>query len=117
MKGFLTSDHTPYVTLPIGNVTFECVVDTGFGGSLYLSEDRIAALRLPFLTSAPIVLADQSILIADVFEADLVWFSIRRRVTVIAGPIGCDTLIGMELLRGCRVELDDRAGKVRVQLL
>lgn len=117
MKGFLTSDHTPYITLPIGNVTYECVVDTGFGGSLYLSEDKIAALRLPFLTSAPIALANQSVVIADVFEADVVWFSISRRVTVIAGPIGCDTLIGMELLIGCRVELDDLADEVRIQLL
>ena len=60
------------------------------------------------------VLADQSVLIADVFEATLVWFSVHHRVPVIAGPSGCDSLVGMELLEGCRIDLDRVLGEVRI---
>ena len=119
MKGRLALDHTPYVTLaiPEGGAEKECVIDTGFNGSLYLAENEIAEMNLRFLTSAPISLADQSLVIADVFEVTVMWFSVARRVPVIAGPVGCDALIGMELLKGCGIELDDVAGEVRIQRL
>jgi hypothetical protein len=45
------------------------------------------------------------------------WFSIARRVEVIAGPVGSDALVGMELLKGSRIELDDVAAEVRIDLL
>jgi predicted aspartyl protease len=116
-EGRLTFDHTPYIPLAIAGSLGEFIVDTGFGGAIYLSEDRIASLNLPFLTSAPIILANQSVVISDVFEATVVWFAVARRVAVIAGPLGCDALVGMELLKGCRIELDDVAGEVRIALL
>ena len=56
------SDHTPYIIVEVleAGVGREFVVDTGFTGSLYLPEDKIADWRLVFLTSAPMVLANQS---------------------------------------------------------
>jgi predicted aspartyl protease len=63
------------------------------------------------------VLANQTVVIADVFEATVVWFSVQHRVPVIAGPSGCDALIGMELLEGCRIEIDQVLGEVRIDRL
>ena len=119
MKGWLASDHTPYVTIEVleAGVGREFVVDTGFSGSLYLPEDKIADWNLLFITSAPMVLANQSVVIADVFEATVVWFSVKHRVPVIAGPSGCDSLLGMELLEGCRIDLDRVLGEVRIDQL
>lgn len=119
MKGRLTLDHTPYITIVMpqtGNEQ-EYVVDTGFNGALYLAEDRTATLNLRFLTSAPMILANQSVIVADIFEATIMWFSIARRVATIAGPIGCDALVGMELLKGCQIEFDDTNGEVRIEQL
>jgi len=99
------------------DVRREFVVDTGFSGSLYLPEDKIADWNLLFITSAPMVLADQSVLIADVFEATVVWFSVKHRVPVIAGPSGCDSLLGMEFLEGCRIDLDRVLGAVHIDQL
>ena len=119
MKGRLASDHTPYVTIevPDAGVGREFVVDTGFNGFLYLPEDKIADWNLLFITSAPMVLANQSVVIADVFEATVVWFSVQHRVPVIAGPSDCDSLVGMELLEGCRIDLDRMHGEVRIDQL
>jgi predicted aspartyl protease len=63
------------------------------------------------------VLADQSIVIADVFEGTVVWFSGQHRIPVIAGPSGCDSLVGMELLEGCRIDLDRVLGEIRIDQL
>ena len=63
------------------------------------------------------VLANQSVVIADVFEATVVWFSGKHRVSVIAGPSGCDSLVGMELLEGCRIDLDRALGEIRIDEL
>ena len=95
----------------------EFVVDTGFSGSLYLPEDKIADCNLLFITSTPMVLANQSVVIADVFEATVVWFSVKHRVPVIAGSSGCDSLLGMEFLEGCRIDLDRVLGAVHIDQL
>ena len=70
MKGRLASDHTPDVTIEVqeAGVGSEFVVDTGFSGSLYLPEDKIADWNLLFITSARMVLANQSVVIADVLK-------------------------------------------------
>ena len=119
MKGRLASDHTPYVTIDVleAGAGREFVVDTGFSGSLYLPEDKIADWNLLFITSAPMVLANQSVVVADVFEATVVWFSTHHRVPVVAGPSGCDSLVGMELLTGCRIDLDRVLREVRIDQL
>lgn len=119
MKGRLASDRTPYVTIELleAGVGREFVVDTGFTGYLYLPEDKIADWNLRFITSAPMVLANQSVIIADVFEATVVWFSAKHRVPVIAGPSGCDSLLGMELIEGCRIDLDRVLREVRIDQL
>lgn len=95
----------------------EFVIDTGFNGSLYVPEDIIETWGLPFVSSLLIALADQSTIVADVFEATVVWFGASVRVQVLAGPPGCESLLGMELLQGCRIEFDQLIGEVRVEHL
>ena len=97
----------------------ECklIVDTGFSGCVYLPEDKISSWRLEFVSSAPISLADQSTAIVDVYEANLIWFGASVRVAALGGPDGCDSLLGMELLEGCRIELDRSNGEVRIERL
>lgn len=62
-------------------------------------------------------LADQSVIIADVYEATMDWFGASHQVTVTAGAAGCDSLLGMRLLEGCRIELDDINNEIRLERL
>lgn len=39
------------------------------------------------------------------------------RVPVLAAPAGGDSLLGMELLEGCMIELDRINGEIRIELL
>lgn len=95
----------------------EFVIDTGFNSFLYIPEDTIAEWGLSFVSSVPVALADQTVMIADVYQATIIWFGVSQRVSVLAGPSGCDSLLGMELLEGCRVELDRLTGEVRLEQL
>jgi clan AA aspartic protease len=117
--GRLAFDRTPCVLIQVSEAQgeHEFVVDTGFSGSLYLPDKNIVAWRLPFIASIPVVLADQTTIIADAYECTVTWFDTRLRVTVLAGPLDCDSLVGMELLEGCRIDLDGPANEVRIDHL
>ena len=119
MKGALTSDHIAYLSIVVieERGEYEFIVDTGFSGSVYLPEDIIANWGLPFVSTVPIALADQSTVTVDVYEAHLIWFGVTMRVPVLAAPAGGDSLLGMELLEGCRIELDRINGEIRIELL
>lgn len=119
MNGWLTSDHAAYVAGEVFEAggSHDLVIDTGFSGFLYIAEDTIAAWGLSFVSSIPIALADQSLTVADMYEATINWFGVSQRVSVLAGPSGCDSLLGMELLEGCRIELDGVNAEVRLEKL
>lgn len=119
MKGRLTPEYTPYVELEVieAGGEQEMVVDTGFNDYLYLPEDTIVDWQLPFITNSPVSYADGSTAVTDLYEANVVWFGTTVRVTVLAGPLGCDLIVGMGLLIGCRIELDEQNGEVRIEQL
>ncbi len=119
MIGRLTPDLTAYLepeVLEAGG-THELVTDTGFNDCLYLPAETIAAWNLPFVISTPVSYADGSTIITDLYEAHVLWFGAVKRVSVVAGPAGCEALLGMGLLIGHRIELDDRQGEVRISKL
>lgn len=119
MTGRLTQDYTAYLAVQVleAGAAHEMVVDTGFNDYLYLPEDIIATWNLPYVITSSVELADGSTMIADLYEANVVWFGATIRVTVLSGPTGCDPLVGMRLLAGCRIELDERNAEVRVERL
>jgi len=119
VKGWLSSDHAAYLAPVVleAAAEYELLVDTGFNGHLYIPEDTIETWGLPFVLTVPISLADQSTVIADVYEATIVWFDVSVRAVVVAGPSACEALLGMELLEGCRLELDKVQGEVRLEQL
>ena len=69
------------------------------------------------MVSATVSLADGSTMIADLYEAKIVWFGATVRVPVLAEPPLCDSLVGMKLLAGGRIELDERNAEVRIEQL
>lgn len=119
MKGRLTPDNTPYIDLEVieAGGLYELIVDTGFNDYLYLPEDTITSWNLPFVISTVVSYADGSTAVSDLYEANAVWFGAVVRATVLAGPSGCEAVVGMGLLAGCQIELDDKNGEVRVSKL
>jgi clan AA aspartic protease len=119
VKGTLRPDYTARIELEVLEAGCDCelIVDTGFDDCLYLPEDLITAWNLPVITGTTMSYADGSVVTTDLYGATVVWFGVAVPVTVLAGPVGCESLLGMGLLSGCRIELDEVAGEVRISKL
>lgn len=89
---------------PATSVDLAAVVDTGFNDWLALPRSEIAALELPLRETARYTLADGSEVETPLFLAEVEWLGRWRRVLALemeGGP-----LIGMAMLRDCRLEID-----------
>jgi clan AA aspartic protease len=82
----------------------EAVVDTGFTGSLTLSPDLVAALRLRFWGRGRAMLADGGETVFDVHEATVIWGGKLRRIPVHVADT--DPLLGMGLLYGHQLTIE-----------
>lgn len=80
------------------------VVDTGFTGSLTLWPELIDELRLDWIGSEEGTLGDGSVASFDVYSGTVLWENQPKRIEVNASR--AEALIGMELLRGCKLEID-----------
>jgi clan AA aspartic protease len=84
--------------LLVNGATFpiEFVVDTGFTDHLCLPPEAVNLLRLPFLYSMPVNLADNSTVSLAVHQATILWDGMERDIRVFA--TGRRPLIGTALL-------------------
>jgi clan AA aspartic protease len=86
------------------SVEIECVVDTGFEGTLTLPPDMIAALDLPYLTRIRANLADDSNVMTRIHLATIIWHGMEREVVVLA--MGRRPLLGTALIEDYHLSVD-----------
>jgi clan AA aspartic protease len=85
-------------------VEVSAVVDTGSTGELTLPAAAIRELELPLLRQDPAILADGSEVMADIYEAEVMWFGKVRPVEV--AEMDGTPLLGMKLMQNCRLTMD-----------
>ncbi len=81
----------------------ECVIDTGFVGYLTLPLAAVSTMNLPFLRRMPVNLADDSIIVVEVYAATILWNGQERDEEVPA--TGKRPLIGTLLLDGSELNV------------
>jgi clan AA aspartic protease len=86
----------------------ECLLDTGFTGSLTLPSSLIRSLGLSWRSRSSAVLANGRVEHFDVFAAVVVWDGVARPILVQA--IENPPLLGMALLRGFELRAHVVAG-------
>ena len=90
---------------PKGSVAqVETTVDTGFNDQLTLPAWVVEKLGLEFRHEAHFTLADGVTSASRIFEADIDWHGAWRAVLVV--EIESDPLMGMVLLRDCRLMIE-----------
>ncbi len=87
-----------------GDVEIECIVDTGFEGSLTLPASVVAILGLPFVTDLNTTLASDEAFVVPVHRASIRWDG--RVVNVAILPLGRQPLLGTALLADHRLEVE-----------
>jgi clan AA aspartic protease len=83
----------------------ECLVDTGFNGSLMLPRSEAVRLKLTVLGRVPIIGVGRARSIADIAELEVEWLGQTRAVEVIISD-GDDALLGSLMLDGSRLVVD-----------
>jgi len=93
---------------------FDAVVDTGFTGWLTLPPHTIAALGLSWKELGAAILADGSLIDFDVYEASVLWDG--QWVTIPVDEADADPLMGMRLMQGYRILIEDvDGGSVQIE--
>jgi len=80
------------------------VIDTGFNGSLTLSNDLVQSLQLPFVGHRRGRLADGSVVLMEVYQATVLWHG--QPQDIVVSKAQGTSLLGMSLLIGSRLVLD-----------
>lgn len=94
----------------------ETVVDTGYTGFLTLPPGLVAELELGYATRGKAFLADGTVAHFDIYRAVVTWEGHSTPIEVDA--TGDRPLVGMELLRGHRLNVEVvEGGRVSVQVL
>lgn len=82
----------------------DCLLDTGFDGSLVLPRSEASRLNLTMLGRVPIFGVGRMRSVADIAELEVEWLGETRAVEVIVS--GDDSLLGTNLLDGSRLVID-----------
>jgi clan AA aspartic protease len=95
------------VTHPDGNATETCDawIDTGFTGSILLTQAQVAALGLPRTAGVLGSLADGSQTLFETYSCQIEWFGRTLSIEALAGS-GEFPLLGVGLLEDLTLTID-----------
>ena len=113
IEGHINEQFEAMITLTVNSPDgtteeVEAVVDTGFNGFLCLPETVVQRLHLPYLNSTIAFMADDRRRILRIHQAQIHWDGTSR--TVEAHASGATALVGMQLMKDHRLEMDIRIG-------
>lgn len=91
----------------------ECLIDTGFNGSLMLPREMVSRLGLQVLGRVSVIAAGGIKSIADIAELEIEWLGERHWTEVLVSA-GEDALLGTEMLEGTRLTIDYAAHTVTI---
>ena len=89
---------------PTASVEVDAIIDTGFTGSLTLSESTLTRLGAPHSGVLRATLADGSEAVLDVYRIEIEWTSGRLTVDSLAAEGA--PLLGMKALHGHNLNMD-----------
>lgn len=105
-SGKITFAREPILTVRLaGDVTVECVVDTGFSGAMMLPREIIERSSIPIIGKETFQLVSGRSIIASLALIEIDWLGKQQLVRVVISD-GSDALIGAELLDGNRLVVD-----------
>jgi clan AA aspartic protease len=92
------------------------VIDTGFDGFLSLPSEIIVLLELPWRTSNIATLGDGSQTLFDFYAGTVIWDGRYRTVDIAESET--EPLLGLAMLRGYRLQVDNvEGGIVKIEAL
>lgn len=115
-SGKVNENLEPIITLELTNgAKLDCLVDTGFNGTLFLPREFIEANNLVSIGEQQFnSVAQAESHFAEVFAADVRWLGDELEVRVIASEHG-SALIGAEMMINAKLEIDYKQSTVFIE--
>jgi clan AA aspartic protease len=113
VDGFLDELHQAFVTLQIGRVPLDFLVDTGFAGTLVIGHELFDPTQAQWVGESEADLAAGQTHLFDLYEVEFVWLGQPTRTTIFVGP-GKECLLGTALLSPHQLEINYRQRTVRL---
>jgi clan AA aspartic protease len=112
MQGYVNTAYEAVISIVISHngklKSVNAVIDTGFTGFLSLPSSIIAELDLPWTYSDFATLGDGSETLFDIHQASVIWDGQFRDIEINSADT--DPLLGMQMLRGYRLQVDTIQG-------
>ena len=113
IEGRINDQYEPVITIrvsgPVGTlIEVDAVIDTGFNGFLCLPQEVVESARMPYLYSRTARMADDRNRTFPLHQAEVDWNGSSK--TVEAHASGATALVGMQLMKDHRLEMDIRIG-------
>jgi clan AA aspartic protease len=108
MQGYVNQIYEAVITIVVRHKgqlkSVNAVIDTGFTGFLSLPQGMIDELDLPWRYSDVATLGDGSETLVDIHDASVIWDGQLREIEINSADT--DPLMGMQMLRGYRLQVD-----------
>jgi clan AA aspartic protease len=120
MQGYINANYEAVISVVVsydGKLkSVNAVIDTGFTGFLSLPSEIVADLELPWSYRDRATLGDGSETLFDIHEASVIWDGQFREIEINSADT--EPLLGMSMLRGYRLQVDNiQGGLVVVEAL
>ena len=106
LNGYFNERNEPVVTLKLGSLSIEVLVDTGFGGSLIIPGNIAHQLNLKFEGPEEFQSVTGEIFLADAYSIRMDWLGRSIRVPVATSKAVNLSLLGSHMLKDCRLAID-----------
>jgi clan AA aspartic protease len=112
MQGYVNTNYEAVISVVVSHngklKSINAVIDTGFTGFLSLPSVVIADLELPWSYRDRATLGDGSETLFDIHEASVIWDGQFREIEINSADT--EPLLGMSMLRGYRLQVDNVQG-------
>jgi clan AA aspartic protease len=112
MQGYVNTNYEAVIAVVVsynGKLkSVNAVIDTGFTGFLSLPSEIVADLELPWSYRDRATLGDGSETLFDIHEASVIWDGQFREIEINSADT--EPLLGMNMLRGYRLQVDNIQG-------
>lgn len=107
IDGYFNASGEPVISLDCGSLSIETLIDTGFGGSLFMPGQVARRLDLENQFAVEeFCAANGETFLADVYSMEFDWLGKRIRVPVMTSPKVDQALLGSHMLRDCCLTID-----------
>ncbi|HLM01494.1 MAG TPA: hypothetical protein VK400_10615 [Pyrinomonadaceae bacterium] len=113
-KGFINEDLEAILSVQLINGSdVECIIDTGFNGSLLLPRKFVEDNSLALVGREPVTMVEQNIIEVDVVSGEINWLGGKSLVRVLVSETN-EALIGTQMLAASVMEIDYKNKTVKI---